>query len=152
MASLTSRPAPTARRIPRENAICVLPFINMSGDPEQEYFSDGISEDITTDLSKVSALDVIARNTALTLKGQSLDICDVARTLGVSHVVEGSVRKAGSRVRISAQLIDGRTGSHVWAERYDRELTDIFAIQDEISQAIVEALKIKTSPGGEKGN
>ena len=133
-------------RIPRENAICVLPFINMSGDPEQEYFSDGISEDITTDLSKVSALDVIARNTALTLKGQSLDICDVARTLGVSHVVEGSVRKAGSRVRISAQLIDGRTGSHVWAERYDRELTDIFAIQDEISQAIVEALKIKLLP------
>ena len=98
----------------RKHGICVLPFANMSGDAEQEYFSDGISEDITTDLSKVSALDVIARNTAFTLKGQSLDVCEVARNLGVSHVLEGSVRKAGSRVRISAQLIDGKTGSHVW--------------------------------------
>jgi adenylate cyclase len=133
-------------REPRENAICVLPFINMSGDPEQEYFSDGISEDITTDLSKVSALNVIARNTAFTLKGQSLDLCEVAQTLGVSHILEGSVRKAGSRVRISAQLIDGQTGSHVWAERYDRELTDIFAIQDEISKAIVDALKVRLLP------
>ena len=135
---------------PRRNAICVLPFINMSGDAEQEYFSDGISEDITTDLSKVSALDVIARNTAFTLKGQSLDLCEVARRLNVSHVLEGSVRKVGSRVRISAQLIDGTTGNHVWAERYDRELTDIFAIQDEISKAIVEALKVKLLPAEKK--
>jgi adenylate cyclase len=131
----------------RKNAICVLPFMNMSGDAEQEYFSDGISEDITTDLSKVSALDVIARATAFALKGQSLDVCEVARALGVNHVLEGSVRKVGSRVRISAQLIDGKTGSHVWAERYDRELTDIFAIQDEISKAIVAALKVRLLPG-----
>jgi adenylate cyclase len=134
----------------RKHGICILPFANMSGDAEQEYFSDGISEDITTDLSKVSALDVIARNTAFTFKGQSLDVCEVARTLGVSHVLEGSVRKADTRVRISAQLIDGKTGSHVWAERYDRELTDIFAIQDEISKAIVEALKIKLLPSEKK--
>jgi adenylate cyclase len=142
--------APPRASRPRKNAICVLPFVNMSGDAEQEYFSDGISEDITTDLSKVSALDVIARNTAFTLKGQSLDLSEVARRLNVSHVLEGSVRKSGQRVRISAQLIDGRTGSHLWAERYDRELTDIFAIQDEISKAIVEALKVKLLPDEKK--
>ena len=127
-------------------SVCVLPFQNMSGDAEQEYFSDGISEDITTDLSKVSALGVTARNTAFMFKGQGVDICDVARKLGVSHVLEGSVRKAGGRVRISAQLIDGANGEHVWAERYDRDLTDIFAIQDEISKAIVDALKVKLLP------
>jgi adenylate cyclase len=127
-------------------SVCVLPFQNMSGDPEQEYFSDGISEDITTDLSKVSALDVIARNTAFQFKGQSVDVCDVAKKLGVSHVLEGSVRKAGGRVRITAQLIDGKAGGHVWADRYDRDLTDIFAIQDEISKAIVDALKVKLLP------
>jgi adenylate cyclase len=130
--------------------VCVLPFANMSGDAEQEYFSDGISEDITTDLSKVSALGVTARNSAFTFKGQAVNICDVARTLGVSHVLEGSVRKAGDRLRITAQLIDGKTGEHVWAERYDRELTDIFMIQDEISKAIVEALKIKLLPDERK--
>ena len=122
----------------------------MSGDAEQEYFSDGISEDITTDLSKVSALAVTARNTAFTFKGQAVDVCDVARKLSVSHVLEGSVRKAGERVRITAQLIDGATGDHVWAERYDRDLTDIFAIQDEISKAIVDALKIKLLPEEKK--
>lgn len=127
-------------------SICILPFQNMSGDPEQEYFSDGISEDITTDLSKVSALEVIARNTAFTLKGQSVNVCEVARTLGVTHVLEGSVRKVGDRVRITAQLIDGRTGGHVWADRFDRDLTDIFTIQDEISKAIVEALRINLLP------
>jgi adenylate cyclase len=130
----------------RQTSICVLPFQNMSGDPEQEYFSDGISEDITTDLSKVSSLDVIARNTAFTFKGQAVDICDVARKLGVSHVLEGSVRKAGGRVRVTAQLIDGVSGGHVWADRYDRDLTDIFVIQDEISKAIVDALKVKLLP------
>ena len=145
----SAAPAEPVRKA-ETNAICVLPFINMSGDAEQEYFSDGISEDITTDLSKVSALDVIARNTAFSLKGHSLDVSEVARTLGVGHVLEGSVRKAGSRVRISAQLIDGKTGSHVWAERYDRELTDIFAIQDEISKAIVDALKVKLLPAEKK--
>ena len=130
----------------RKLSICVLPFINMSGDPEQEYFSDGISEDIITDLSKVSALSVVARNTAFTFKGKSVKVPDVARELGVSHVLEGSVRKAGGRVRITAQLIDGAAGDHLWAERYDRELTDIFALQDEISEAIVKALKLKLLP------
>jgi adenylate cyclase len=136
----------TKRKAARDVSVCVLPFLNMSGDTEQEYFSDGISEDITTDLSKVSALEVIARNTAFQFKGQSLDVGDIARKLGVTHVLEGSVRKAGNRVRISAQLIDGTTGGHVWAERFDRELTDIFTIQDEISRAIVRALKIKLLP------
>jgi adenylate cyclase len=134
----------------RQLAVCVLPFQNMSGDAEQEYFSDGISEDITTDLSKVSALAVTARNTAFTFKGRAVDVCEVARKLGVSHVLEGSVRKAGGRVRITAQLIDGSTGDHVWAERYDRDLTDIFAIQDEISKAIVDALKLKLLPEEKK--
>ena len=127
-------------------SICVRPFQNMSGDSEQEYFSDGISEDITTDLSKLSALEVIARNTAFTFKGQSVDVCQVARKLSVTHVLEGSVRKVGERVRITAQLIDGRTGGHVWADRFDRGLEDIFAIQDEISDAIVKALKVKLLP------
>ena len=130
----------------RGMSICVLPFANMSGDAEQEYFSDGISEDITTDLSKVSALSVTARNTAFTFKGKSVDVGEVAERLAVSHILEGSVRKAGGRVRITAQLIDASTGDHVWAERYDRELTDIFAIQDEISKAIVEALKVQLLP------
>src|SRR5690349_1021810 len=130
----------------RLRSICVLPFENMSGEAEQEYFSDGISEDITTDLSKISALAVTARNTAFTFKGQSHDVSEIARKLGVGHILEGSVRKAGGRVRITAQLIDGATGDHVWAERYDRDLTDIFAIQDELSKAIVDALKVKLLP------
>ena len=134
----------------RQLSVCVLPFANMSGDAEQEYFSDGISEDITTDLSKVSALGVVASNTAFTFKGQSVNVCEVARKLGVSHVLEGSVRKAGGRVRINAQLIDGATGDHAWAERYDRDLDDIFAIQDEISKAIVCALKLKLLPEEKK--
>ena len=134
----------------RQISICVLPFVNMSGDPEQEYFSDGITEDIITDLSKVSALLVIARNTSFTFKGKVMDVKDVARALGVSHVLEGSVRKAGDRVRITAQLIDSVTGGHVWADRYDRDLTDIFAIQDEISKAIVAALRVKLLPAEKK--
>lgn len=138
--------APAARKSKQRVSVCVLPFQNMSGDAEQEYFSDGISEDITTDLSKVSALEVIARNTAFQFKGSAVDVCNVAGKLDVSHVLEGSVRKAGNRVRISAQLIDGQAGGHIWAERYDRELTDIFAIQDEISQSIVNALKLKLLP------
>ena len=136
---------------PRKRAsVCVLPFINMSGEREQEYFSDGITEDIITDLSKVSALSVVARNTAFTFKGQSIDVKEVAKTLGVTYVLEGSVRKAGNRVRITAQLIDGAAGDHVWADRYDRDLEDIFAIQDEISKAIVEALKVKLLPEEKK--
>ena len=135
---------------PQRLSICVLPFANMSGDPEQEYFSDGISEDIITDLSKVSALWVAARNTAFTFKGKHVDVPQVARQLKVSHVLEGSVRKAGGRVRITAQLVDGATGGHVWAERYDRDLSDIFALQDEISQAIVAALKLQLLPEEKK--
>ena len=130
--------------------ICVLPFTNMSGDPEQEYFSDGITEDIITDLSKVSALAVISRNSAFMYKEKHADIPKVARELKVSHVLEGSVRKAGGRLRISAQLIDGASNNHVWAERYDRDTTDIFAIQDEISQAIVKALKLSLLPDEKK--
>ena len=137
-------------RSPHRISVCVLPFANMSGDPEQEYFSDGISEDIITDLSKVSALWVAARNTAFTFKGKHVDVPQVARQLKVSHVLEGSVRKAGGRVRITAQLVDGATGGHVWAERYDRDLNDIFALQDEISQAIVAALKLKLLPEEKK--
>lgn len=130
----------------RRLSVCVLPFVNMSGDPEQEYFSEGISEDITTDLSKVSALDVIEGCTSSTAKNQDIDVCQIARKLGVSHLLEGSVRKVGNRIRITGQLIDGRTGGHIWAARYDRDATDIFAIQDEISQAIVSALRLKLLP------
>jgi len=135
---------------PRQYSICVLPFANMSGEFEQEYFSDGISEDIITDLTKISALSVVARNTAFTFKDKPVRVTDVARELNVSHVLEGSVRKAGGRVRITAQLIDGAAGDHIWAERYDRDLTDIFAIQDEISAAIVGALKVKLLPQEKK--
>jgi adenylate cyclase len=127
-------------------AICVLPFANMSGDPEQEYFSDGITEDIITDLSKVSALAVTSRNSAFVFKGKHVDVPKVARELKVDHVLEGSVRKAGGRVRITAQLVNGSSNDHVWAERYDRDLNDIFALQDEISEAIVKALKLKLLP------
>jgi adenylate cyclase len=147
LAGIAQAPKETeARGVRRERSVCVLPFVNMSGDAEQEYFSDGITEDITTDLSKVSSLSVTARNTAFTFKRQPINVGEVARRLGVSHVLEGSVRKAAGRVRITAQLIDGTTGDHVWAERYDRDLTDIFAIQDEISKAIVTALKVKLLP------
>jgi adenylate cyclase len=134
-------------RVPTERpSIVVLPFNNMSGDPEQEYFSDGITEDIITDLSKVSGLFVVARNTAFTFKGKALKVQDVSRELGVTFVLEGSVRKAGARVRVTGQLINGQDGGHVWADRYDRDLTDIFAIQDEITHAIVEQLKVKLLP------
>jgi adenylate cyclase len=158
MGAPEAHPAPSeARRVaaaPAESAakysICVLPFVNMSGDPEQEYFSDGITEDIITDLSKVSALLVIARNTAFTFKGKVMDVKEVAKALGVTHVMEGSVRKAGDRVRITAQLIDADTGGHASADRYDRDLTDIFAIQDEISKAIVAALRLKLLPQEKK--
>ena len=142
VATPSAPPAVGADRL----SICVLPFANMSRDEDQEYFADGISEDIITDLSKVSALSVIARNTAFTFKGRSVSIREVARELEVTHVLEGSVRKSGNRVRITAQLIDGKAGDHVWAERFDRDLDDIFALQDEISGAIVKALKVKLLP------
>ena len=144
-----ARPAP-AKEALALISICVLPFVNLSDDSEQEYFSDGITEDVITDLSKISALSVVARNSAFTLKGKVIDAKEVARTMDVSHVVEGSVRKSGSRLRISAQLIAGDTGRHLWAERYDRDLTDIFAIQDEISHAIVKALELKLLPEEKK--
>ena len=131
-------------------SICVLPFVNMSGDPEQEYFSDGITEDILTDLSKISALSIISRNGSFLYKGKQVDIPQIARDLNVTHVLEGSVRKAGGRVRISAQLIDGTANNHVWAERYDRDASDIFALQDEISHAIVKALKLRLLPEEKK--
>jgi adenylate cyclase len=130
--------------------ICVLPFANMSGDPEQEYFSDGITEDVITDLSKVSALAVVSRNSAFMYKGKLVDVPKVARELKVQYVLEGSVRKSGGRVRISAQLVDGANNDNVWAERYDRDLSDIFALQDEISEAIVKALKLKLLPEEKK--
>ncbi|HEY1880202.1 MAG TPA: TIR domain-containing protein [Caulobacteraceae bacterium] len=149
-AAATAASLASAPRAKPQLSICVLPFANMSGDPEQEYFSDGISEDIITDLSKVSALFVIARNTAFTFKGKAVEVPEVAGKLKVSHVLEGSVRKAGNRVRITAQLIDGATGGHVWADRYDRDLDDIFALQDEISEAIVAALKLKLLPEEKK--
>jgi adenylate cyclase len=134
---------------PSKLSIAVLPFVNMSGDPEQEYFSDGITEDIITDLSKVSALKVLSRNTVFTFKGKSVDVGQIARQLKVGHVLEGSVRKAGGRVRITAQLIDA-DDSHVWAERFDRDLSDIFGLQDEISETIVAALKLKLQPEEKK--
>jgi adenylate cyclase len=132
-------------------SIAVLPFTNLSGDPEQDYFGDGIAEDIITDLSKVSALFVVARNTSFTLKGKAVDMGQVARKLDVKYVLEGSVRKSDSRVRITAQLIDGETSGHVWAERYDRDFEDILGIQDEISHAIVDALKVKLLPAERSG-
>jgi adenylate cyclase len=128
-------------------AICVLPFANMSGDPEQEYFSDGITEDIITDLGKVSALSIVSRNTAFSFKGAAADVAQIARQTKASYVLVGSVRKSGARVRITAQLIGAANDSQVWGERYDRDLNDIFALQDEISKAIVAALKLTLLPG-----
>jgi adenylate cyclase len=132
--------------LPANPSIAILPFTNMSGDPEQEYFSDGITEDIITDLSRISSLFVAARNTAFTFKGKAVEVVEAARRLNVGYVLEGSVRKAGQRVRITVQLIDGQTGGHLWAERYDRDFGDIFALQDEISKNVVEALRIKLLP------
>ncbi len=145
---------PTAARSnaakPEPNAapasIAVLPFTNMSGDPEQEYFSDGISEDIITDLSKIAGLIVIARNSSFIFKGRSVDIREVGKELGVRSVLEGSIRRAGKRVRITAQLIDATNGAHLWADRYDRDLTDIFEVQDDVTRRIVDALKVTLSP------
>lgn len=127
--------------IPRKPSIAVLPFSNLSGDAEQEYFADGICEDIITALSRIHWFFVIARNTTFTYKGQAVDVQRISRDLGVRYVLEGSVRKAGNRIRITGQLIDGETGNHLWAEKYDRNLEDVFEIQDEITQNIVGALE-----------
>ncbi|MEE9280933.1 MAG: adenylate/guanylate cyclase domain-containing protein [Myxococcota bacterium] len=126
-------------------SLAVLPFVNMSGDPEQEYFSDGLTEDLITDLSKVGGLVVIARNSSFTYKGKPVRVEEVGRELGVAYVLEGSVRKANDRVRITAQLVDASTGHHLWAERYDRRLEDIFALQDEVTREIVAALEVRLS-------
>ena len=127
--------------IARKPSIAVLPFDNLSGDPEQEYFSDGITEDIITALSRIRHFFVIARNTTFTYKAQAVDVQTIAKDLGARFVLEGSVRKAGERIRITAQLIDGVTGNHLWAEKYDRNLEDIFAVQDEITQTVVGAIE-----------
>jgi len=147
------RPSPPSDRVvpdetptlelPDKPSIAVLPFTNMSGDAEQEYFSDGLTEDLITDLSKISGLFVISRNSVFFYKGRAVNPRQVSEELGVRYVLEGSVRKAGDRVRITAQLIDATTGGHVWAERYDRELEDVFTLQDEITQQIVVVLKVK---------
>jgi adenylate cyclase len=128
-------------------SIAVLPFANMSGDAEQEYFSDGITEDLITDLSKVSGLFVIARNSSFAYRGRSVKVQEISRDLGVRYVLEGSIRKAGNRVRITAQLIDAGSGGHLWAERFDRDLTDIFATQDEVVERIVGALAVTLTRG-----
>ncbi len=139
VASKERKPLP----LPDKPSIAVLPFVNMSGDPEQEYFSDGITEDLITDLSKISSLFVIARNSVFIYKGRAVKVDHVGRELGVRYVLEGSVRRAGARVRITAQLVDASTGGHLWAERYDRNVGDIFALQDEVTQKIVAALAVK---------
>ncbi|PWJ21376.1 winged helix-turn-helix domain-containing tetratricopeptide repeat protein [Jannaschia seohaensis] len=140
-------PAPdTGKRETAVPRVLVLPFTNTSSDPDQEYFSDGITEDIITDLSKVAALSVVARNTAFTFKGRAVDVAQTARDMNLTHVVEGSVRKSGNRIRINAQLVEGAAGHPVWAERFDRDLTDIFDLQDQITEAIVAALKVRLVP------
>ena len=136
--------------LPDKPSIVVLPFLNLSGDVEQEYFSDGITEDLITDISKLSGLFVISRNSAFLYKGKTVRPEHVSKELGVRYLLEGSVRKASNRVRITAQLIDATTGYHLWAERYDRELQDIFAVQDEVTQKIVAALKVTLTPSEEE--
>jgi len=133
--------------LPDKPSIAVLPFVNMSGDPEQEYFSDGITEEIITALSKTPKLFVIARNSTFTYKGKPVKVQQVGRELGVRYVLEGSVRKAGDKVRVTAQLVDAQSGNHLWAERYDRDLKDIFAIQDEITMKIIMALQVRLTEG-----
>ena len=136
--------------LPHKPSIAVLPFANMSGDGEQEYFTDGMTEDLITDLSKVSGLFVIARNSSFVYKGRSVKVQEIGRDLGVRFVLEGSIRKAGNRVRITAQLIDSGSGGHLWAERFDRDLTDIFATQDEVVEKIVRALAVTLTQGEER--
>ena len=141
------QPPPPATVRKREGpVIAVLAFDNMSGDPEQDYFSDGIAEDIITDLSKVAGLSVIARNSSFAYRGRAVDMCRVGRELGVEFVLEGSVRRAGNRVRVTAQLIDAATGTHLWADRYDGDLADVFGVQDAVTLQIVAALKVRLTP------
>jgi TolB-like protein len=134
-------------KLPDKPSIAVLPFVNISGDAEQEYLSDGITEEIITGLSKIPKIFVIARNSTFTYKGKPVKVQKVSKELGVQYVLEGSVRKAGNRIRITAQLVDAITGHHLWAERYDRDLDDIFALQDEITMKILTALQVKLTEG-----
>ena len=145
--SAEAAPRATVDAAAETPSVAVLPFDNMSADPEQEYFSDGMTEDIITTLSKLSGLFVIARNSTFTYKGKAVKVQDVGADLGVRYVLEGSVRKAGDRIRVSAQLVETATGHHIWAERYDRTLEDVFAVQDELSQEIAAALKVRLSAG-----
>jgi TolB-like protein len=145
-AALRTGAAPAALPLPNKPSIAVLPFVNMGEDPKQDYFSDGLTEDLTSDLSQVSSLFVISRNSAFTYKGKAVKLPEVSRELDVRYVVEGSVRKVGGQVRITAQLIDATQDQHRWSERYDRPLTDLFALQDEIRQKIITALKVKLTP------
>jgi adenylate cyclase len=131
---------PAALLLPDKPSVAVLPFTNMSADAEQEFFADGISEDVITALSRYPSLFVIARNSSFTYKGRAVDVKHVGRELGVRYVLEGSLRKSGSRIRVTTQLVEAETGKHVWAERYDRDLTDIFAVQDEITEAVTIAI------------
>jgi adenylate cyclase len=140
-------PARSGLALPDKPSVAVLPFANLSRDPAQEYFSDGVTEDLITGLSKVSGLFVIARNSVFTYKGKAVKVSDVGRDLGVRYVLEGGIQREGSRVRITAQLVDATTGYHIWAERYDREVRDIFALQDEVTQQIVRALAVKLAEG-----
>jgi TolB-like protein/class 3 adenylate cyclase/Flp pilus assembly protein TadD len=141
--ALRTDAAPAVLPLPDKPSIVVLPFANMSDDPKQDYFSDGLTEDLTSALSKISSLFVIARNSAFTYKGKAVKVQDVSKELGVRYVLEGSVRKADNQVRITAQLIDATTGGHLWSERYDRPLQDIFALQDEVVRKIVTTLKLQ---------
>src|SRR5712691_6392459 len=134
-------PQPAALPLPDKPSIAVLPFQNMSGDPEQEYFADGMVEEIITALSRIRWFFVIARNSTFTYKGHAVDVKQVGRELGVRYVLEGSVRKSGNRIRVTAQLVEAETGNHLWAERYDRDLADIFAVQDEITERVVAAIE-----------
>jgi adenylate cyclase len=140
-------PAAAPPSSPEKPSIAVLPFQNMSGDPEQEHFCDGLVEDIITTLSKLAGLRVIARNSSFVYKGRSVDIREAAKQLGVRYVLEGSVRKSGNRIRVTAQLIDAKDGTHVWAERYDRSIEDIFAIQDEITLVLATEMQVKLTDG-----
>jgi adenylate cyclase len=130
----------TTLALPDKPSIAVLPFTNMSADPEQEFFADGIAEDVTTALSRYPSLFVIARNSSFTYKGRAVTAKQIGRELGVRYVLEGSLRKSGDRIRVTAQLVEAETGNHVWAERYDRDLADIFAMQDEITEAVTIAI------------
>ena len=150
LAGQVEQPAETRKRQRPTSSICVLPFQNLSGEDVPDYFCDGITEDITSDLSKISALSVVPRKTAFQFKGQDVDPCAVAEKLNVSHVLEGSVRRAGDRVRVAAQLTDGCTGDPEWSDRYYREFSDVFSVQDEITKAIVDALQIKLLPAEKK--